>query len=139
MLTPMLGGPKYHKLILFIIILFIFFIMIYYYYLFIYFIYYYLVFILFFYLFSLPVEYVYFSDFDEFTVIGQCMLMYIAGTETTGNTLSFLLYELALHQDVQDKLRDEINTMLKKISGELTSGEFNTLPYMDQVISGKIL
>lgn len=64
--------------------------------------------------------------------------MYVAGTETTGNTLSFLLYELALHQDIQDKVRDEINAMLQKTSGEITNSDLNTLPYTDQVISGKL-
>jgi cytochrome P450 len=37
-----------------------------------------------------------------------------AGHETTGNTLSWILFELSKHQNVQDKVRDEIRATRAK-------------------------
>jgi hypothetical protein len=36
-----------------------------------------------------------------------------AGTDTAGGTLAFVLYELGRHQDVQQKLRQEISTVME--------------------------
>ena len=58
-------------------------------------------------------------------VIATAMIMLSAGYETTGTTMSYLLYELALHQDIQDTLYEEIK--------DATSTENNKLSY-DQII-----
>ena len=42
-------------------------------------------------------------------IVTTVMTVMLAGFETTGSTLSFLAYELALNPDVQDKLIKEIN------------------------------
>jgi cytochrome P450 len=36
-----------------------------------------------------------------------------AGTDTLGGSLAWLLYEVGAHQDVQQKLRDEITAGIK--------------------------
>ncbi|CDW59268.1 p450 domain containing protein [Trichuris trichiura] len=41
-------------------------------------------------------------------VIAQCTLYMLAGYETTSNALSYTIYELARHPEVQEKLRSEI-------------------------------
>jgi cytochrome P450 len=38
-----------------------------------------------------------------------------AGTDTLGGGLAWLLYELGVHQDVQQKLRDEITAVRKGV------------------------
>lgn len=43
---------------------------------------------------------------DEVT--GNALLFFAAGFETTATTLGFLLYFLALNEDIQEKLRQEI-------------------------------
>ena len=45
-------------------------------------------------------------------VIGNALLFFAAGFETTATTLSFMLYYLAVNQDVQDKLRKEVFDIL---------------------------
>ena len=40
---------------------------------------------------------------------GQSFLFLVAGYETTAHTLGFACYLLALHQDVQKKLRAEVD------------------------------
>ena len=67
-------------------------------------------------------------------IIAQAFVFFIAGFETTASTLSFCSYELALNQDVQDKLCEEI----KKIEEEKESIDYETLsklPYLDAVVS----
>lgn len=54
----------------------------------------------------------------------------ISGHETTTQTLSFTMWELARHPDVQQKLREEIVAF----SGEPTYDDYQTrLPYLDAV------
>ncbi|EMD37101.1 hypothetical protein CERSUDRAFT_115012 [Gelatoporia subvermispora B] len=46
----------------------------------------------------------------------QLRTVIAAGHETTGNQISFTLYELARHPNVQDKLRKEIHAMLRSVN-----------------------
>ncbi|KAH8299854.1 hypothetical protein KR044_006988, partial [Drosophila immigrans] len=66
----------------------------------------------------------------------QAFVFFIAGFETSSSTMAFCLYELAQQQDVQQHLREEIETVLKELSdGEITYDAINKIPYLDQVIS----
>ncbi|XP_063930103.1 probable cytochrome P450 6a23 [Zophobas morio] len=68
-------------------------------------------------------------------IAAQSFVFFIAGFETSSTTMTFALYELAKHQDVQDKLRDEINSVLAKHNGEITYEAIQDMKYMDQVIN----
>eukprot|EP00953_Heterococcus_sp_UTEX-ZZ885_P002317 1766-Heterococcus_DN1.PRE.7 len=46
-------------------------------------------------------------------IIGNVKLFVVAGTDTLGGSLAWLLYELGAHQDVQQKLRNEITSVMK--------------------------
>ena len=52
--------------------------------------------------------------------------MLLAGIETTGNTIEFLLYNLAMNKEKQDKLREEI----MQFGDTLTSKDVDKLKYM---------
>ncbi|KAF8175963.1 cytochrome P450 [Mycena galopus ATCC 62051] len=60
----------------------------------------------------------YFSDLlgsdnmDEDEVIAQVGILFLAGQETTANTIAFGLLELARHPNFQEKLRGEIHSAL---------------------------
>ena len=60
-----------------------------------------------------------------------------AGYETSGSTMSFALYELALHPEVQNRLRAEIMQVLNKHNGELTYDCVKKMVYLDMVVSGE--
>ncbi|GFY67564.1 cytochrome P450 3A21 [Trichonephila inaurata madagascariensis] len=45
-------------------------------------------------------------------LIAQCVIFFLAGYETTASTLSFATYMLAMNQDIQDKLRAEVDHTL---------------------------
>lgn len=70
-------------------------------------------------------------------ITAQVFVFFAAGFETSSTTLSFCLYELALHKDIQSKLRDEINTVLDVHDGDLTYEGIMDMKYMGQVVDGK--
>lgn len=58
------------------------------------------------------------------------------GFETSSSTSCFVLYALALNQDKQEKLRNEIKTVLAKNKGELTYEGMQEMKYLQMVIDG---
>ncbi|KAH8236984.1 hypothetical protein KR038_001975 [Drosophila bunnanda] len=65
----------------------------------------------------------------------QVFVFYVAGFETSSSTMSYCLYELAQNQDIQDRMRNEINTVLEEHDGQLTYESIKAMRYLDQVIS----
>uniref|UniRef100_A0A1A9WGR5 Cytochrome P450 n=1 Tax=Glossina brevipalpis TaxID=37001 RepID=A0A1A9WGR5_9MUSC len=65
----------------------------------------------------------------------QAFVFFIAGFETSSATMSFCLYELAKHLDIQTKLRLQIENVIEQHNNELTYEALNSMPYMDQVIA----
>ncbi|KDQ77054.1 Cytochrome P450 6j1, partial [Zootermopsis nevadensis] len=71
-------------------------------------------------------------DGDEF--VAQAFAFLAAGFETSGTTLSYALYELALHSEIQQRLRAEITQVLDKHHGELTYDGIHEMSYLDLVV-----
>ena len=69
--------------------------------------------------------------------MAQALTFLIAGYETSASTLSFALYELALHPEIQESLRAEILQVLSKHDGKLTYDGIHNMPYLDRVVSGE--
>ncbi|XP_060652620.1 cytochrome P450 6a2-like isoform X2 [Drosophila nasuta] len=65
----------------------------------------------------------------------QVFVFYVGGFETSSSTMSYALYELSQHQDIQDKLREHINSVLQQHEGKLTYESIKAMDYLDQVIS----
>lgn len=51
--------------------------------------------------------------------------------------MTFALYELALNPEVQEKLRNEIKTVLSKHDDELTYEAMLDMKYLQMVIDGE--
>ncbi|GIX78249.1 cytochrome P450 3A21 [Caerostris darwini] len=68
-------------------------------------------------------------------LVAQCVIFFLAGYDTTASTLSFVTYQLAICQDVQDKLREEVDQAIKENNGVLTYEAVQSLKYLDNVIS----
>ncbi|PNF21100.1 hypothetical protein B7P43_G05546 [Cryptotermes secundus] len=71
---------------------------------------------------------------DDF--VAQAFIFLAGGFETSGTTMSFALYELAMHPDIQHRLREEITRVMAKHQGELTYEGMQEMSYLDMVVSG---
>lgn len=69
----------------------------------------------------------------------QAVIFYFGGFETSSTVMTFALYEMALHQHIQDKVREEIELVLRKHDGEITYEAVSEMYYMHQVIEGKLI
>ncbi|KAH6887848.1 cytochrome P450 [Coprinopsis sp. MPI-PUGE-AT-0042] len=68
----------------------------------------------------------------EHEIVGQVSTFVFAGMDTTASALCRFLWLLAQHQDVQDRLRQEIRDAKAKY-GQLDYDQLVALPYLDAV------
>ncbi|EZA50778.1 hypothetical protein DMN91_001383 [Ooceraea biroi] len=71
---------------------------------------------------------------DENTIAAQAFVFFVAGYETSSNTIAFCLYELALNQEIQEKTRQEIYDVINAQNGKLTYDAVQEMKYLDMVI-----
>jgi len=69
--------------------------------------------------------------------VAQALIFLTAGYETSASTLSFALYELALHPEIQQSVRAEILQVLREDDGKLTYDGICGMSYLDRVVSGE--
>ncbi|KAG5671722.1 hypothetical protein PVAND_001902 [Polypedilum vanderplanki] len=75
------------------------------------------------------------TPISDDVLYAQACVFFIGGFETSSSTQSFAMYELVKHQDIQERVRDEIKEMLIKHNGEITyEGVMNDTPFLQQVI-----
>lgn len=72
----------------------------------------------------------------EEMVKSQSVAFFFAGFGTTSSLITFMMFALALHQEVQDKLREEIRKIKKK-DGTFNYDDIGNLLYLDMVMYGK--
>nr|AZP56675.1 CYP6K1b [Locusta migratoria migratoria] len=60
---------------------------------------------------------------------------FAAGFETSSTTISSSLYELALHEDIQNKLHQEIDEVLNRHGGNITYDAIAEMTYLEKVLS----
>ncbi|XP_017960093.1 cytochrome P450 6a2-like [Drosophila navojoa] len=75
------------------------------------------------------------TGLDIGELAAQVFVFYLAGFETSSATMTYALYELAQHTDIQDRLREDIQDVLQKHDGKLTYECIKDMQYADQVIS----
>lgn len=73
---------------------------------------------------------------DNAEIISESLLMYAAGFETSSSVSTFVMYELAHNQEIQDKLRNEINSTIEKENGNITYESIISMEYLDKVVKG---
>ena len=75
------------------------------------------------------------KQIDELHVVSTALILLVAGYDTTGSTLSYLAYELAKNQDIQEKLQEEIDQAFDEAGGKFPDyNVIQSLPYLDMVI-----
>lgn len=81
------------------------------------------------------------ADVQKFSLLeaaAQAFVFFAAGFETSSTTMMFALYELALNPEVQDKLRDDITTVLSQHNNQITYDSIQEMSYLDRVVAGKL-
>lgn len=63
--------------------------------------------------------------------------IFAAGFETSSTTLSYCLYELAKHSEIQKRVHDEIDEILKQHNNHLTYESISDMVFLEKCIDGK--
>ncbi|EHH52027.1 hypothetical protein EGM_12391 [Macaca fascicularis] len=71
---------------------------------------------------------------SDLELMAQSIMFIFAGYETTSSVLSFIIYELATHPDVQQKLQKEIDTVLPN-KAPPTYDTMLQMEYLDMVVN----
>ncbi|XP_076996608.1 cytochrome P450 3A12-like isoform X2 [Tamandua tetradactyla] len=71
---------------------------------------------------------------NDLELLAQSIIFIFAGYETTSTVLSFLMYELATHPDVQKKLQEEIDAALPN-KAPATYNALVQMEYLDMVVN----
>ncbi|XP_015598815.1 cytochrome P450 6A1 [Cephus cinctus] len=72
-------------------------------------------------------------EITDALLTAQAFVFFTGGFEASSITMGNALYEMALHQEMQDKLRQEIKEEIKKNNGELTYEGVMNMQYLDMV------
>lgn len=78
-------------------------------------------------------------EFTMADLVAQASGFFADGYETSSIVMSFLLYELACHPDIQEKLRCEIQSKVKENGGKVTYEMIQEIEYLDACFNGNSL
>lgn len=74
----------------------------------------------------------------EVEIIAQCLVFFVAGFETTSMALAFVLYELSMNEDCQERLFKVLDEFQQKNSDqpfeEYCENIMTQIPYLDAVV-----
>lgn len=74
------------------------------------------------------------SDFNDIFLTAQAVGFFADGFETSSRALAFVLHELAMNPDIQEKLREELRN---NIPENIDYDNIRSCVYLDQVLNGK--
>lgn len=72
-------------------------------------------------------------DITEMTA--QVFIFFFGGFDTTSTQMCLMAHELAINPDIQAKLHDEIDDVLKKTGGNPTYEAINGMPYLEAIFN----
>lgn len=75
-------------------------------------------------------------NITDVDIAAQAMIFFLGGFETVATALCFTIYELALHKDIQERLREEIDKTWREEDGKVNSDIIFKMKYLDMVVSG---
>lgn len=67
-------------------------------------------------------------------IVSQAFIFFFAGFDTSSTLMCFVAHELAVNQDIQERLREEVQQHLEG-NGEISYDSLSKMSYMDMVIS----
>jgi cytochrome P450 family 6 len=79
-----------------------------------------------------------FTVFTDEDVAAQAVTFFGDGFETSSAALGFSLYSLATNASIQERVREEVMSVLKKHGGKLTFDGIQEMTYLDMVFAGML-
>jgi cytochrome P450 family 9 len=76
-----------------------------------------------------------FFTLDITYITAQVFIFFFGGFDTTSTQMCIIAHELAINPDVQKKLQDEIDSVLKETNGNPTYEAINRMLYLDAVFN----
>lgn len=73
------------------------------------------------------------NDMNLLEITAQAFIFFLGGFETTSDNMCMIAYELAVNPDIQKKLQNEIDEMMKQCGNKPTYESVNNLTYLDAV------
>lgn len=70
--------------------------------------------------------------FEGDNLLAQAVAFYVAGFEASSTAIAFTLYELASHPEYEERLYNEIKSVVEK--NELTMESINEMTFLDAVL-----
>ncbi|KAK5640030.1 hypothetical protein RI129_010841 [Pyrocoelia pectoralis] len=67
-------------------------------------------------------------------IAAQCFIIYMAGFETSAAAISYTLAELALNQEIQNKVREEIKAVLGNHNRKITYEAIQEMEYLNKCL-----
>ncbi|XP_014488267.1 PREDICTED: cytochrome P450 9e2-like [Dinoponera quadriceps] len=67
-------------------------------------------------------------------IVSQVFIFFFAGFDTASTLMCFLVHELAVHRDIQDRLYEEIEHFAER-NGEISYESMSKMTYLDMVVS----
>jgi cytochrome P450 len=74
------------------------------------------------------------GGFTDEDLVNQLMTFLAAGHETTASAMSWAVYLLCKHPEMQTRLREELRTQLD-LDGQVSSTDIDRLPYLNAVLN----
>ncbi|CAB3239056.1 unnamed protein product [Arctia plantaginis] len=74
-------------------------------------------------------------EWSDDDLVAQAVLFLLAGFDTISTAMTFIIHELAVNPDVQEKLVEEIKEFDQKNGGQLDFKSIQSMKYMDMVVS----
>ncbi|XP_049838578.1 cytochrome P450 6k1-like [Schistocerca gregaria] len=73
-------------------------------------------------------------EMDDETIVGNIIAFLIGGLDTSVSTMTYALYQLAVHQQIQDRVRLDIREAIFRHGGEFTYQALGAMNQLDYVI-----
>lgn len=73
---------------------------------------------------------------DDDTLTSQFFMFFTAGFETVASGSMFCIFEAASNQEIQEKLRKEIRTVIASNDGKITYDCVKQMSYLDNFVNG---
>ncbi|KAL7015223.1 hypothetical protein ACKWTF_016353 [Chironomus riparius] len=74
------------------------------------------------------------STLNYYEALAQSFVFFLAGYETSASTMTFCIYELAQHPEIQQKARESVIKVLEKHDGKFTYEAIADMQFVEQCV-----